>query len=216
MAELYTIASPIGNLGDCTFRAVEVLKKCDLIIAEDTRHSQKLLKHYEISGKKITSVHARTSEEKIKKLCQEISQENLTGFPAIDWSVSCENSSLNSANASNGDTLLSKVIGGTFSQENFTTAEKGKSTSITGIDDSSKEFIYGEFYVKDFINNGENTNCWLSLKNTGVKLISLVYKASASEKITAPETLIKSTGQPGNAKKVIKFNKPQKALIDWF
>ena len=68
MAELYMIASPIGNLGDCTFRAVEVLKKCDLIIAEDTRHSQKLLKHYEISGKKITSVHARTSEEKIKKL----------------------------------------------------------------------------------------------------------------------------------------------------
>jgi 16S rRNA (cytidine1402-2'-O)-methyltransferase len=89
MAELYMIASPIGNLGDCTFRAIEVLKKCDLIIAEDTRHSQKLLKHYEISGKKITSVHARTSEEKIKKLCQEISQENLSAGYLSDAGTPC-------------------------------------------------------------------------------------------------------------------------------
>ena len=87
MAELYMIASPIGNLGDCTFRAVEVLKKCDLIIAEDTRHSQKLLKHYEISGKKITSVHARTSEEKIKKQIEEDLKKTETSDIITVWYI---------------------------------------------------------------------------------------------------------------------------------
>ncbi|HAE73079.1 MAG TPA: 16S rRNA (cytidine(1402)-2'-O)-methyltransferase, partial [Gammaproteobacteria bacterium] len=44
---LYIVATPIGNLDDITFRAVEILKTVDVILAEDTRHSKRLMNHYD-------------------------------------------------------------------------------------------------------------------------------------------------------------------------
>jgi 16S rRNA (cytidine1402-2'-O)-methyltransferase len=49
MGKLTLVPTPIGNLGDITFRALEVLKKADLVLAEDTRKTGQLLKHYQIS-----------------------------------------------------------------------------------------------------------------------------------------------------------------------
>lgn len=48
---LYIVPTPVGNLGDMTFRAIKVLKEADLILAEDTRTSSVLLRHYDIQGK---------------------------------------------------------------------------------------------------------------------------------------------------------------------
>ena len=63
MSKLYLIPSPIGNLADITFRAVKVLEEADLILAEDTRTSAVLLKHYNIPGP-VTPYHQH-NEHKI-------------------------------------------------------------------------------------------------------------------------------------------------------
>ena len=61
---LYVIPTPIGNLKDITLRAIEVLKSVDLIIAEDTRNSKKLLSHYEINVP-IKSYHMYNEHTKV-------------------------------------------------------------------------------------------------------------------------------------------------------
>lgn len=68
---LYIVSTPIGNLEDITFRAIRTLKEVDLIAAEDTRHSKKLLAHYEISTP-MTSYHSHSSDSKVKKIIEEI------------------------------------------------------------------------------------------------------------------------------------------------
>lgn len=61
---LYIISTPIGNLGDITYRAVELLRTVDVIVCEDTREMRVLLQRYGISGKSLLSYHAQSSTQK--------------------------------------------------------------------------------------------------------------------------------------------------------
>jgi 16S rRNA (cytidine1402-2'-O)-methyltransferase len=88
MAKLYIVPTPIGNLEDMTFRAITVLKEADLILAEDTRTSGKLLKHFDI-GTHMHSHHMhnehKTVEQLIKRLQagETIALISDAGTPAI-------------------------------------------------------------------------------------------------------------------------------------
>ncbi len=71
--KLYVVATPIGNLADFSYRAVDILKKVDLIAAEDTRHVKMLLQHYAISNK-LVSLHQHNEEKAAPGLVDKIKQ----------------------------------------------------------------------------------------------------------------------------------------------
>lgn len=88
MSKLYVVPTPIGNLGDMTFRSIEVLKKVDLILAEDTRVTGKLLKHYGIETT-MRSHHMHNEHKSIHSIIQNIESGTVialvtdAGTPAI-------------------------------------------------------------------------------------------------------------------------------------
>ncbi len=72
---LYVVATPIGNLGDMTFRAVDTLKRVSLILAEDTRHSSVLLRHYDISTPML-SYHKFNERQRTQELVMRMTQSD--------------------------------------------------------------------------------------------------------------------------------------------
>jgi len=73
MGKLYIIPTPIGNLEDITFRAIRILKEVDAILAEDTRVTSKLLKHYDISNKLIAH-HQNNEHKTVTRIVDELEQ----------------------------------------------------------------------------------------------------------------------------------------------
>jgi 16S rRNA (cytidine1402-2'-O)-methyltransferase len=71
MSKFYLVPTPIGNLGDMTHRAIEVLKNVDLVLAEDTRKSGILLKHFDIS-KPVISHHKFNEHRSIESIVQRL------------------------------------------------------------------------------------------------------------------------------------------------
>ena len=89
MSALYVVATPIGNLGDMSPRAVETLRSVDLIAAEDTRVTMKLLNHFDIHTP-LVSCHRHNEENMGPKICERMLREELdcalvtdAGTPAV-------------------------------------------------------------------------------------------------------------------------------------
>ncbi len=70
---LYIVSTPIGNLGDVTLRSLDILKKSDIILCEDTRRSLKLLNHYKIK-KKLVSYHKFNEKKELGRIIQYLNE----------------------------------------------------------------------------------------------------------------------------------------------
>ena len=126
---LFIVATPIGNLGDITLRAVEVLKSADVIAAEDTRHSGLLLKHLEIK-KPFISYHqhneaARTTELVERLGCGEnvalITDAGMPGLsdPGVRLIRECIKRELPFTIIPGASSILTALLGSGFSTEKF-------------------------------------------------------------------------------------------------
>lgn len=85
---LYIVPTPIGNLNDMTFRAIETLKNADVILAEDTRKTKNLLMHFEISFEKLAAYHKFNEHQQLERYVEMAQIQNVSlvtdaGTPGI-------------------------------------------------------------------------------------------------------------------------------------
>lgn len=88
MSKLYIVPTPIGNLSDMTERAIETLKESDLILAEDTRHTQKLLNHFDIKARLI-SYHKFNEKSRSQEIISEILADDKNVSLVTDAGTPC-------------------------------------------------------------------------------------------------------------------------------
>lgn len=159
MGKLYIVPTPIGNLKDMTFRAIEALKTVDLILAEDTRTSGKLLKHFEINTP-LQSHHMhnehKTVEGLVHKLKSETSMALITdaGTPAISdpgflLSRACiehgiEVDCLPGATAFVPALVNSGLPNDKFVFEGFLPVKKGRQTRLQFLSEEPRTMIFYE------------------------------------------------------------------------
>jgi 16S rRNA (cytidine1402-2'-O)-methyltransferase len=126
---LYVVATPIGNLGDMTLRALEVLKSVDVVAAEDTRHSGMLLKHFEIK-KPLLSYHEHNEAMRTAQLVERLAaDENVAlitdaGTPALSdpgarLIRACIERGLPLTIIPGPSSILAALVGSGFSTERF-------------------------------------------------------------------------------------------------
>ncbi|TMP90805.1 MAG: 16S rRNA (cytidine(1402)-2'-O)-methyltransferase [Verrucomicrobia bacterium] len=126
---LYVVATPIGNLGDITVRALQVLKSVDVVAAEDTRHSGMLLKHFEIK-KPLLSYHEHNEAMRTAQLVERLTaDENVAlitdaGTPALSdpgarLIRACIERGLPLTIIPGPSSILAALVGSGFSTERF-------------------------------------------------------------------------------------------------
>ncbi|PKA82988.1 16S rRNA (cytidine1402-2'-O)-methyltransferase [Ulvibacter sp. MAR_2010_11] len=159
MGKLYLVPTPIGNLKDMTFRAVEILQEVDLILAEDTRTSGKLLKHYGITTQ-MNSHHMHNEHKTTDSLVKRIfSGENIAlisdaGTPAISdpgflltracVDAGVEVDCLPGATAFVPALVNSGLPNDKFVFEGFLPVKKGRQTRLQLLSEESRTIIFYE------------------------------------------------------------------------
>ncbi len=159
MAKLYLVPTPIGNLEDMTFRAIKVLKEADLILAEDTRTSGKLLKHFDISTH-MHSHHMHNEHKTVANIVERIKKGETialisdAGTPAISdpgflLTRACveeglEVDCLPGATAFVPALVNSGLPNDKFVFEGFLPVKKGRQTRLIFLAEESRTMIFYE------------------------------------------------------------------------
>ena len=159
MGKLILVPTPIGNLEDITFRALRILKEADAILAEDTRTTGNLLKHFEIQNKLI-AYHQNNEHKVVDRIVEEL-ESGLTyalvtdaGTPAISdpgflvtraaIEAGIEVECLPGATAFVPALVVSGFPCEKFSYEGFIPHKKGRQTKLLEIIDSEKTVVFYE------------------------------------------------------------------------
>jgi len=159
MPKLYLVPTPIGNLEDITLRAIRILKECDFILAEDTRTSGVLLKHFQIQ-KRMVSNHAHNEHKMLDRIIEEIESSQSValitdaGTPGIsdpgflivrecirkNIPVEC----LPGATAFVPALVNSGLPNDRFCFEGFLPQKKGRQTKLNSLKDEERTMIFYE------------------------------------------------------------------------
>jgi 16S rRNA (cytidine1402-2'-O)-methyltransferase len=156
---LYIVPTPIGNLQDISFRALEILKKVDLILAEDTRTSMKLLNHYQII-RPISPYHQHNEHKVLHHLTDQMLQGKTmalisdAGTPGISDAafllvresvrVGIKVESLPGATAFVPALINSGLPGNRFLFEGFLPLKKGRQSLLKELSDEKRTMIFYE------------------------------------------------------------------------
>ncbi len=159
MAKLYIVPTPIGNLKDITLRALEVLKSADLILAEDTRKTGILLKHFEIRAR-LKSHHKFNEHKDIDKISNDIAEGLNTalvsdaGTPGISdpgfllvrkcIELGIEVETLPGATAFVPALVNSGLPCDRFIFEGFLPVKKGRATKISNLSEEKRSIVLYE------------------------------------------------------------------------
>ena len=157
---LYIVPTPVGNLADMTYRAVEVLRSVDLILAEDTRTSSILLQHYGIEGR-VLSHHKFNEHQTSAQIKKQILEEGLSvalisdaGTPGISdpgfllvrecAAEGIEVQTLPGATACIPAIVSSGLPCDRFCFEGFLPQKKGRSTRLEALKEETRTMIFYE------------------------------------------------------------------------
>src|SRR6185312_12472154 len=187
---LYLVPSPIGNLADITFRAVEVLKSVDLILAEDTRTSATLLRHYQID-KPTTSYHQHNEHKILGHLISQLSSGKTMALitdagtpgvsdPAFLLVRQCIKNNIKVECLPGPTALVPALVNSglpmnSFCFEGFLPLKKGRQTFLKKLADEERTMVFYESpmrlikTLKDFIEYfGADRQCCVSRELTKV------------------------------------------------
>lgn len=159
MSKLYLIPTPVGNLEDITLRALRLLKEVDVILAEDTRTTAKLLKHYEI-GTPLLSHHKFNEHQQVNRIAERIEKgENIAlvsdaGTPGISdpgflLTRTCVERGIETECLPGATAFVPALVNSgfpcdRFCFEGFLPQKKGRQKKLNALADESRTMIFYE------------------------------------------------------------------------